>query len=667
MNAKPEALDLKLRILLIEDNPGDARLIQEMLKEPGNMVLAFERADRLSTALERLSTAGIDLVLLDLSLPDSHGPATYHKVHEVAPDTPIVALTGLDDEAVALQLIRDGVQDYLIKGQVDSDLLQRAIRHAIERKCTEKALRESETRFRTLIESNLDAIIIVDREGIVRFANPAAELLFNSSSEEFVGQLFGFPSIVGDREEIELYRGHKQPMVAEMRATEITWEGASASLASIRDISNRKRMEEEIRSTSNDLRRSLKELEEVNQRIIEQQRSVIEEERLKVLLEMAGATAHELNQPLMVLLGNIEILDLVGDEPEKRKACMATIETAGKRIAETVKKIQHIRHYDTKPYAGGSLIIDLEQQVKILSVEDSDEDFDTLRGILEELGQTTWTRAVKLGEAVEILRQEKFDLVLFDFELPDGTALDFMEVARQNDWEIPIVVITGKGNEIIASQIIKEGAYDYLPKTRLTKGSLARSITNTLEKARLKGELRKVQERLKDMAMEDELTELYNRRHLLQVLEQEISRDQRYKHGLALCMIDLDHFKNVNDTYGHVTGDVVLREVGRMIRECFRESDIPCRYGGEEFAVILPNTRVEAGRVACERLREAVANHLFGGDALSFGITISVGLVEYAGAAGESAEDLIRRADEALYRAKREGRDRVVALGNYTD
>ena len=423
----------------------------------------------------------------------------------------------------------------------------------------------------------------------------------------------------------------------------------------------------ELSKQGQDLALSNAELETANRRIMEQQQSLIEEERLKVLLQMAGATAHELNQPLMVLLGNIEILDMVADKPEQRKACMVAIEMAGKKIAETVKKIQHIRHYDTKPYAGGSLIIDLEQQVRILSVEDSDEDFETLRGILKELGQTTCTRAVKLGEAVEILRQEKFDLVLFDYELPDGNALDFMEVLRQNDWELPVVIITGKGNEVIASQIIREGAYDYLPKTRLTRGSLARSITNTLEKARLKRELRKVQERLTDMAIEDELTELYNRRYFLEALEQEILRDRRYEHGLVLCMIDLDHFKNVNDAYGHLTGDMVLRELGRMIRECFRESDIPCRYGGEEFAVILPNTRVEAGRVACERLREAVANHLFSGDAFSFGITISAGLVEHAGASGESAEDLIRRADEALYRAKREGRNRVVALGNCTD
>jgi two-component system cell cycle response regulator len=166
------------------------------------------------------------------------------------------------------------------------------------------------------------------------------------------------------------------------------------------------------------------------------------------------------------------------------------------------------------------------------------------------------------------------------------------------------------------------------------------------------------------MAIEDELTGLYNRRYFLSVLEGEIVRDRRYKHGLALCLIDLDHFKKINDTYGHITGDMVLRELGGMIQECFRQCDTCCRYGGDEFAVILPDTRVEAGRVACERLREAVANRMFAVESSSFGITISSGVVEYAGSAGESAEAFMTRADEALYTSKREGGNRVVALGN---
>jgi signal transduction histidine kinase/CheY-like chemotaxis protein len=134
----------KLRVLLIEDNPGDARLIWEMLTEVGATGLAaafdLECADRLSTGLARLAAGGIDVVLLDLSLPDSQGLDTFAKVHAQVPQVPIILLTGLDDAALAVKAVREGAQDYLVKRQVDGNLLVRAMRYAIERKQAEKAL-----------------------------------------------------------------------------------------------------------------------------------------------------------------------------------------------------------------------------------------------------------------------------------------------------------------------------------------------------------------------------------------------------------------------------------------------------------------------------------------------------------------------------------------------
>ena len=122
-----------IRILLVEDNPGDARLIREMLAEVRGVAFDVQRGDRLSTSLERLAEGGIDLVLLDLSLPDSQGLDTFARVYAQAPDVPIVLLTGLDDADLAVRAVREGAQDYLVKGQLDSGLLARSIRYAIER------------------------------------------------------------------------------------------------------------------------------------------------------------------------------------------------------------------------------------------------------------------------------------------------------------------------------------------------------------------------------------------------------------------------------------------------------------------------------------------------------------------------------------------------------
>ena len=128
-------------ILLIEDNPGDARLIQEMLVEAGDGQFVLEIADQLSLGMERLAEGVVDAVLLDLGLPDSQGLDTFITVHSQAPEVPIVVLTGLEDESLATQAMREGAQDYLTKGQLDKDLLIRAIRYAIER---QRLLRELE-------------------------------------------------------------------------------------------------------------------------------------------------------------------------------------------------------------------------------------------------------------------------------------------------------------------------------------------------------------------------------------------------------------------------------------------------------------------------------------------------------------------------------------------
>jgi DNA-binding NtrC family response regulator len=123
-----------IKVLLIEDNPGDARLIQEMLAEPGEASFQVEYADRLSRGLEHLENGGVDVVLLDLSLPDGQGLDAFDKVQAQVPAVPVVVLTGFDDETLAVEAMHHGAQDYLVKGDVDSTVLYRAVRYSVERK-----------------------------------------------------------------------------------------------------------------------------------------------------------------------------------------------------------------------------------------------------------------------------------------------------------------------------------------------------------------------------------------------------------------------------------------------------------------------------------------------------------------------------------------------------
>ena len=155
----------------------------------------------------------------------------------------------------------------------------------------------------------------------------------------------------------------------------------------------------------------------------------------------------------------------------------------------------------------------------------------------------------------------------------------------------------------------------------------------------------------------DALTNLNNRRQFEVRLKQEIATTKRQKHPLCAMMVDIDFFKKVNDTYGHASGDAVLRTVASIIKEHLRESDIPSRYGGEEFAVLLPYTHIEEAKIVGERLRKAVETTPIPIDKKNINVTISMGLAEFR--PQETGEDLFKRADSALYEAKESGRNRV--------
>lgn len=182
----------EIRVLLIEDNPGDARLIQEMLAEAREVRFSMSHSDRLSAGLDRLDEAPYDVVLLDLGLPDSRGLDALPTLRSRMPKLPVVVLTGIEDEELALHAVQQGAQDYLQKGQLDSNLLARSLRYAIERKRTTDALEESEERYRELVEHANSIILKVDSQGRIIFFNEFAQMFYGYAAEEVIGR-----SIVG--------------------------------------------------------------------------------------------------------------------------------------------------------------------------------------------------------------------------------------------------------------------------------------------------------------------------------------------------------------------------------------------------------------------------------------------------------------------------------------
>lgn len=161
----------------------------------------------------------------------------------------------------------------------------------------------------------------------------------------------------------------------------------------------------------------------------------------------------------------------------------------------------------------------------------------------------------------------------------------------------------------------------------------------------------------KELAQYDELTKIYNRKKFNDELNKEIDRAVRYGHPLSLAMFDIDHFKNINDTYGHLVGDYVLKEVVHVVNNEIRKSDIFCRYGGEEFTLLMTATKLDMAQDTADRIRKVLENHVFG----EVGhVTCSIGVSEYK--PEDTHESFVKRSDDALYQAKQTGRNKVVAL-----
>jgi two-component system cell cycle response regulator len=226
---------------------------------------------------------------------------------------------------------------------------------------------------------------------------------------------------------------------------------------------------------------------------------------------------------------------------------------------------------------------------------------------------------------------------------------------------VPILVLVSEGDRRKLAQALDMGVNDYLTRP-VDKNEMVARVRTQLRKKRYADRLRHNVQLSLEMAITDQLTGLHNRRYMSRHLETLIVGAGNTGKPLAFLILDIDHFKSVNDTYGHAVGDEVLREFAKRIAANVRGIDLACRYGGEEFVVVMPDTDMAFASAVAERLRRSVETTPFAisRDPQKLNITISIGI---AGSerSGDTAEALLHRADEALYRAKRGGRNRVVA------
>ncbi|MFZ5891806.1 MAG: diguanylate cyclase [Myxococcota bacterium] len=306
-------------------------------------------------------------------------------------------------------------------------------------------------------------------------------------------------------------------------------------------------------------------------------------------------------------------------------------------------------------------------KAKLLLIDDSEAQSGQIKAALERLGYSV--ECANSGvEGLRLARTIQPDLVLLDVVMNDidGFAVCRWLKMNSDTREIPVIMLTVRTALADRVEGLNIGADDYLSKPFQDEELEARIFAALRVKA-AHAELKERNQQLETMlhhvealAITDALTGLYNRRRFADVLKREFAVTKRYKNTLSCLMLDLDHFKRVNDQYGHDAGDQVLKEAARRISTSLREVDVPARYGGEEFAILLPHTGKREAFVVAERLRNAIKSveFHFGGDTLR--ISASIGISGNIDVPTGQADDLVKAADLALYEAKRMGRDRCV-------
>lgn len=305
-------------------------------------------------------------------------------------------------------------------------------------------------------------------------------------------------------------------------------------------------------------------------------------------------------------------------------------------------------------------------KARILIIEDNLLQAKQTRTVLESAGYEV-ILAENGGTGFKLAKTQLIDLVLLDVVLPDFSGEQICQWLKRDEstHSIPVIMLTAKGSVEDKVAGLQIGADDYVPKPFSDKELLAR-IQVCLRIKRREDELRGVKDQLENQlkdveqkAITDGLTGLFNRRHFNELLDKEFSRAKRFNEPLSCLMLDIDHFKDVNDTYGHPAGDSVLSEIAVILKGDVRMIEVAARYGGEEFVLLLPRTKAGEAVKPATRLLEGISAHHFKDLPPDRVLTISIGIAGLPDSLIASKENLVKCADFALYKAKRAGRNRI--------
>jgi len=555
--------DAPTLLLLIEDDPAEAGLIQASLAGAGDGSFQVEWAANVSDALARLGKQAFAVVLLDLTLPDGRGVEVFDRVSQAAPNALVLALAEASDETVALEAVRHGAHDYLVKDHVDAHWLPRALRYMIERKVTQDALRNSEARFRAMSDVSPLGIFVSDAQGGCVYTNPAYQKISGLTLEETLGTNWSTAIHPEDRERVLAEwrlaaRGHAlfQTEFRFLRSDgSVVWtrvnsaamdagQGPLGLVQTVEDISERKSAEFVLRAAEEAL--------------------FAEKERAQVTLNSIGDAVLTTD-----LQGNVTYLNLVAEAMTGWPREVAQ----GRPLAEVFNIVDAATHAVAANPAA-------------LAIAEN--------------------RVVGLAANCLLIRRDGFESAIEDSAAP----------------------IHNRDGQVTGAVLVFH------------------DVT----------ESRAMAQKMAHLAQHDFLTGLPNRALLTERLAQAIGQAQRHHKQVALLFMDLDYFKNINDSLGHAIGDRLLQSVADRFAACVRATDTVSRQGGDEFVILLAEIErpLDASQVADKLLAALAVPHLIDGHELH--VSLSIGISVYPDD-GADADSVMKNADTAMYHAKASGRN----------
>ncbi|MCK5683613.1 diguanylate cyclase, partial [bacterium] len=357
----------------------------------------------------------------------------------------------------------------------------------------------------------------------------------------------------------------------------------------------------ELFEQKNAVDQSIEELDNVYQKIIGQHDLDTEKEQSrKELINISSIAVNQMQQPLQNLQGNIYQLLNAKELSRKHRSSITSIKTSTERIVQIAKKLKILPVKANQALSNTPFNLNSGKPCKILYIESFDEDFNIFEHLMTSVLKCKLIQAKTIKQGIEQIANFQFDLIFITLRLPDGTGINLISRLSRLHLDIPVIFILSNTDIEQGAKAIAKGASAFLVKEDLSSKNILFVIDNTLRKVKLSKEVEDARSRITLISKKDYLTKLFNKGCFEEEIESETKKAKRYNTTLSILIVDFDKFKIVNQQYGYDTGDIVLTTSAALIQSMVRDTDVVCRYGGEEFGIVLPQTDLNGAKILAQ-------------------------------------------------------------------